>query len=104
MGKTVGKVAEPAPEGTIEQWRAEIDRLDAQLVALLNRRAECAVGIGHIKRRAGQPVYVPDRERAVIAKVAAANQGPLPDAAVESIFQTIMGQMRLLEERLAEHC
>ena len=39
------------PERTIEDWRADIDNIDAQLVALLNRRAECAVGIGQIKRR-----------------------------------------------------
>lgn len=90
-------------ERTIDDWRAEIDRIDAELVALLNRRAECAVGIGRIKRRNGQPVYVPERERDVIQRVTSANGGPLPNAAVEAIFQTIMGQTRLLEERVAQH-
>jgi chorismate mutase-like protein len=90
-------------ERTIDDWRAEIDRIDAELVALLNRRAECAMGIGRIKRRNSQPVYVPERERDVIRRVMAANGGPLPNAAVETIFQTIMGQTRLLEERAAQH-
>jgi chorismate mutase-like protein len=91
-------------ERSIEDWRADIDGIDAQLVALLNRRAECAVGIGQIKRREGLPVYAPERERQVIERVTAANRGPLPNAAVEAIYQTIIGQTRLLEERgAAQH-
>src|SRR5262245_12702501 len=86
---------------SIEDWRADIDRIDEELVALINKRAECAVGIGQIKRRDGLPVYVPDREREVIKRVTTANAGPLPNAAVEAIYQTIIGQIRLLEERAA---
>ena len=34
---------------TIESLRAEIDRLDRELVALLNARALCALAIGRLK-------------------------------------------------------
>jgi chorismate mutase len=70
------------------------------LVALLNRRAACALAIGKIKRRTRQPVHVPERERDVLQRVAAASAGPLGGAAVQAVFEAIMAQMRLLEERV----
>ena len=37
----------------IEQWRRRIDRIDSQLMGLLNSRSACAVEIGRIKQAAG---------------------------------------------------
>lgn len=37
--------------------RNKIDRLDSELVRLLNERAEVAKAIGEIKAKAGLPVY-----------------------------------------------
>jgi len=42
----------------IEDWRDEIDRLDEQLVKLLNARSQCAIA-GRIKRELGLAVYSP---------------------------------------------
>ncbi len=84
-------------ERTIDQWREEIDRLDAQLVTLLNRRAVCALAIGKIKRRERQPIHVPERERAVIDRAGQLNTGPLPNAAIQAVFESMICQMRLLE-------
>src|SRR5574341_2022871 len=82
-----GGEAMQAKEGdrTIGDWRQDIDRIDAELVALLNRRAECALAIGRIKRRERLPVRVPEREQHVLARVAALNGGPLPETAVQAI-------------------
>jgi chorismate mutase-like protein len=87
-------------ERGIAEWRQDIDRIDAELVALLNRRADCALAIGRIKRRERQPVHVPEREKDVLARVAAANPGPLPGAAVQAIYEAIMAQMRALEDAI----
>lgn len=87
-------------EPTMAELREEIDRIDSQLLALLNRRTEVALTIGRIKTAQRIPVHVPDRERAILARLEALNTGPLPNDSVGQIFETIMGQMRQMEERL----
>lgn len=84
----------------IEALRRRIDAIDRQLVALLNERAACAVEIGHIKERTGQPIYQPAREAEVLALVRAANHGPLDPDAVARLFERIIDEARRLE-RLA---
>ena len=88
----------PAPERRIvEEARSEIDRLDLELVCLLNRRARQVVRIGEVKRRHGEPVYQPDREERIFNRVVAANEGPLEDDAVKRLFERILDEARRLE-------
>ena len=86
-------------EARLAPLRARIDHLDARLVQLVNERAALAVEIGRLKRQAGglaAPVYVPHRERAVLAKIRGLNHGPLPDGSLEAIWREIMsGSVRL---------
>ncbi|RMH62861.1 MAG: chorismate mutase [Calditrichaeota bacterium] len=81
----------------IRVFRETIDRLDEEIVQKLNERARAAMEIGHIKRRAGWPVYVPTREEEVIAHVIKANQGPLSDAAIQRLFERIIDESRRQE-------
>jgi chorismate mutase/prephenate dehydratase len=80
--------------------REQIDHLDSQILALLNRRARLAARIGRTKRQDGGSVYVPGRERQVFARLAALNQGPLPNEAVRAIYREIISASRALEEPL----
>jgi chorismate mutase len=84
----------------IAALRARIDEIDAQLVALLNARAACAVEIGELKELAHQAIYQPAREAEVLANVRAANVGPLDDDAIARLFERIIDEARRLE-RLA---
>ncbi|HKW01287.1 MAG TPA: chorismate mutase [Vicinamibacterales bacterium] len=84
----------------IAALRAKIDEIDAQLVALLNARAACALEIGEIKEQIHEPIYQPAREAAVLANVRAANRGPLKDDAMTRLFERIIDEARRLE-RLA---
>ncbi|OGX28384.1 MAG: hypothetical protein A3B78_00830 [Omnitrophica WOR_2 bacterium RIFCSPHIGHO2_02_FULL_67_20] len=77
--------------------RRRIDRLDEQLLRLLNARARLALEIGRIKRRKKWPVFDPRREMFVLRHVASANGGPLSARAVRKIFQTILTQCRRRE-------
>lgn len=81
--------------------RARIDAIDREVVALLNERAGCAAEIGHIKKAAGLPVYVPTREADVIRNVVEANDGPLPPVAVQRLFEAIIDETRSLEREMA---
>jgi chorismate mutase/prephenate dehydratase len=75
-----------------------IDRIDRELVELLNRRAAAALEIGRLKRMNGEPIHVPEREQAVMEGVLRRNKGPLPAEAIEAVFRTIIARMRALEE------
>jgi chorismate mutase len=85
-----------------EPLRQQIDTLDAQLVALLNTRAACALEIGRLKEGLGLPVYQPDREAKVLAHVRACNQGPLDDAALTRLFERIIDEARRLERHASK--
>lgn len=81
----------------INQLRQEIDGYDKQIVALLNKRAQCADGIGKVKRRLSLPVYVPTREEEVIRLVVKSNPGPLSKAAIARLYERIIDESRRLE-------
>jgi len=86
----------------IEDWRDEIDRLDEQLVKLLNARSQCAIELGRIKRELGLAIYSPDREREVIAHVTGINHGPLDRDAVRRLFERIIDESRRIERVTVE--
>lgn len=83
----------------IDWLRREIDKLDDQIVQLLNRRATLVLEIGQIKKRLGLPVHSPGRENEVLGQVQGQNRGPLGDEAMRNIFQKILEEMRGLEEK-----
>ena len=86
---------------TLEELRKKIDEIDGRLVALMNERAQCAVEIGRLKREAGQDsVYAPEREREVMQHIVAANQGPLSNTALMSIWKEMMSGSLALEKPL----
>lgn len=87
----------PRNDLNIEDWRDEIDRLDEQLVKLLNARSQCAIELGRIKRDLGLAIYSPDREREVIAHVTGINPGPLDRTAVRRLFERIIDESRRIE-------
>jgi len=86
----------------ISDWRKKIDELDRDLVKLLNERARCAVEIGKIKRRNGLPILELNREQEVMQKAFDANEGPLPDQAIQRVFERIVEEGKALQKRLFE--
>ncbi len=70
--------------------RKKIDRIDEQLLSLLNQRLALALEIGGIKRRRGERIYNPKREEEVLERLSALNQGPLRKEDLRKIFKTIM--------------
>ena len=86
---------------TIEDWRVEIDKIDAELLRLLNARAEIAVRVGETKRIEGLSVLNRGREREVIERARHANRGPLDNEAVERLFRAVIRESRRLQTQLA---
>lgn len=78
-------------------WRQRIDEIDLQLVKLFNERTQCAIEIGHIKKRLGLEIYSPSREAQVIANVTNANTGPLDAEAIRRLFERVIDEARRIE-------
>jgi chorismate mutase len=86
-----------AVERAMKRLRENIDQVDSVLVKLLNQRAQWALEIGEVKKGAELPIYQPDREKAVLARVQELNRGPLGQAAVQRLFERIIDESRRLE-------
>lgn len=86
---------------TLDELRADIDRVDEVLVRLLNERARVACEIGRVKKEQGVELYQPDREKQVLAHVRSiASEGPLGADAIARLFERIIDEARRLERRM----
>ena len=62
-------------EQRLTPLREKIDSLDAQILDLLTQRAKTAQEVGHIKGGFSSPVFRPERERQVVARLQDMNAG-----------------------------
>jgi chorismate mutase len=74
--------------------RTQVDKIDRKILRLLQQRIELSRHIGAVKRRHGAPVYVPEREREVLRKVALLSRGQLSPRAARAIFREILSSSR----------
>lgn len=82
----------------LKKFRAQIDRIDDELLKLFNQRASLAQQIGHAK--GSSAVLRPEREAQVLQRMKEANPGPFPAQAVSALYTEIMSQCRALEASL----
>ena len=95
----IGLVMAELPQ-EMEQIRAEIDRIDAQLVGLLRERAGLAQAIGRLKGSDGRPYFTPERERQIYERLRQAEVGPLRPEQVVAIFREVISAARASEKPL----
>ncbi len=81
----------------IDKLRREIDALDDELAALLQRRAALARDIG--ARKGGAPAYRPERESEILRRVSG-NKGVLPAERVAAVFREIISACRGMEQAI----
>src|SRR5262245_59495298 len=84
----------------LKSLRASIDKLDLQILKLVNERAAVAAEIGKIKNDHGAEVFSPAREEEVFRNILEANKGPLDEATVRAIYREIMSGSRALQKVL----
>ena len=100
MSKGKSTERPPPRAATIPALRAKIDRLDRDLVALMNERARLAHQIGVVKDANGQTCYDPAREEEVLARVAELSRGPLSSHSLRNVFRELISGSRALERAL----
>ncbi len=84
----------------LKPLRERIDALDAQLIALLNQRASVALEVGEVKKHFNAPVFRPEREMQVIARLQEMSDGPLAAEHISAIWREIMAASRSLEQTI----
>ena len=84
----------------LQQFRSKIDELDSKLVHLLNERTKLVLEIGKLKQEAGEEIYAPEREEAVLRGVLEKNTGPLTAESLRAIYREVMSSALSLEKPL----
>jgi chorismate mutase / prephenate dehydratase len=85
---------------SLQEHRKAIDKLDAQIVELLNQRTEHVLKIGEIKLAAGEEIYAPHRELAVLERICKLNPGPITNESLRAIYREIMSSALSLEKTM----
>lgn len=100
-GKSQDKTTKSASRtANVGSLRAQIDRIDRELVQLMNNRAKLALQIGKLKDAAGEVVYDPAREEEVLERATTVSKGPLPGSCLRSVFRELISGSRSLEKEL----
>jgi len=84
----------------LPEHRKAIDKIDAQIVRLINERTKHVLAIGEIKLKAGEEIYAPHRERAVLQRVCKLNAGPITNDQLRAIYREVMSSALALEKTL----
>ncbi len=86
----------------LDSLRQQIDDVDAELLALMNRRARLAQEVAAVKHRAGErhDYYRPEREATILRRAIERNPGPLTDETVARLLQELVSACRALEGRI----
>ncbi len=83
----------------LTKYRDQINEIDDQILALLQKRAEISKQVGEVKAKTGDvQVYVPNRQKQIIERLKERNRGEFPDAALEAIWTEILSASRSLQE------
>lgn len=83
----------------IQHYRKEIDRLDDELLRLLNERSKFVIEIGKLKKQTDQDanLHTPRREAEIVNRLMAQNKGPFPNEAIRPVYREIMSASLSLE-------
>jgi chorismate mutase/prephenate dehydratase len=89
---------------SLKSLRTQIDKLDLQILKLVNERAHLASEIGRIKSENSGEIFSPAREEEVFQNVLQNNKGPLDDATIRAIYREIMSGARAIQRVIKIAC
>lgn len=82
----------------INDLRALIDRVDDDIIKLLNERMEYVKKIGELKNTSGSHIYRPEREKAIISRLESLSSKNLNKKSIEAVYFEIFSISRNLEK------
>src|SRR5919206_1089241 len=89
-------------DARINELRSQVDKVDRELIRILNERARIVQEMLTIKAEAGKPLFDPRREEEILQRVAEQNEGPIYDTSMREIFELILHRIRDLEVQREE--
>jgi len=86
----------------LQSLRESIDKLDSQLLELINERARLAQQVAGAKRADNKDAeyYRPEREVEILRRVQERNQGPLSNDEIARLFREVMSACLALEQAI----
>ncbi len=88
-------------ESELAALRDAIDAVDQRLLELIAERVRLVLEVGEYKAARDLPVYDPERERLLIARLTELAPTPLEPETVRRIFERVIDESRRLEQRHA---
>jgi chorismate mutase/prephenate dehydratase len=83
---------------SLDDLRHRIDRIDDEILALLEARADVAREVAREKHALGSATYDPERERSVLARLEARSAGRFPREAIRAVFREVMSACLAVQE------
>lgn len=87
-------------EDEIQLLRQKIEKVDDEILRLLNDRAKIVQQIGQIKFKMKMDFYNPRREEEILQRLRALSSGPFPKWAIPYVFREIISACRSLETEM----
>lgn len=81
----------------LNELRDEINRIDDELLNLLQKRAEISKKVGSLKANTGAKIFVPQREHEIRDRLKTQNLGIYPEDAIEKIWTEIFSASRAVQ-------
>ncbi|MBN2372534.1 prephenate dehydratase [bacterium] len=85
----------------LEELRENIDKLDRQILQILNDRANIVKQIARIKQETHREYHDPAREEEILRNLQRLNPGSFPSMAVRPVFREIMSACLSLEKPIS---
>ena len=82
---------------SLGELRRQLDQMDSEILAAINRRATISQRLGELKRSESQCIFDPDREAEVLRSATDKNSGPLREDSVRAIFREIVSGCRAVQ-------
>ena len=83
---------------SIETLRAEIEAVDAHLIATIADRVRLAKAIGCAKAQSGHPIMDPAREAAVVSRASGlARENGLPEDEIRALYWKLVAMSRRMQ-------
>lgn len=83
----------------LKKYRDSIDKIDSQILKLLNKRFSYSMKIAFLKNKLNEPLLTPKREMEIIINLKKNNKGPFKIENLKSIYKTILSQSRKLAKK-----
>jgi chorismate mutase/prephenate dehydratase len=86
---------------SLEDLRHRIDAIDDQILALLEQRADIVTDVARAKRAAAVTAYDPERERALLDRLAQKGAGRFPRESIIAVYREVMSACLSIQAPIA---